>query len=480
MLALAKGKSVFTKILYQQIWNFWRNGYENSQKTDLTQGPIFRSLFVYSLPMVITNITQILFHAADVAVLGIMATDAAVAAVGACGYLITLLVSLFTGLAAGANVLISKRVGAKDQIGSQQAVGTSLSLGLISGLILMIIALFGAEQFLIWIKCDPAVLTDAALYLRVYFSGMPVLMLYNFVAGILRSVGDSIRPMAHMLIAGVLNVVLNVVFVALLDLTVAGVALATILSQLVALILALIALSKNQDYCKVQRSNLRIRKNEAMAILQVGIPASLCGIFFYIGNLVLSSAVNQMGTDAMAANTISAQFDNLIYQVGASIAVACMVMVGQNVGAANIRRVKSTMRVAAIYATAISLSLGCLFYFASDFLCGLLTDSQAVVDLAKNRMTVLCFTYFTTTLMEILAFSLRSLGQAKVTMIVGATTGLLGRCLWTYFVFPVYPSIGWLFTAYFATSILAILIYYPVYRFSIRSLSRQLGESRVI
>ena len=442
-------------------------------KNDLTQGPVFPALFKYSLPMIVTNITQILFHAADVAVLGIMSTDYAVAAVGACGYLITLLVSLFTGLAAGANVLISKRVGAQDQAGSQRAVGTSISLGLLSGFILMVIALIGARQFLIWINCDRDVLADATLYLRIYFSGMPILMLYNFVAGILGAVGDSTRPMIYMLVAGILNVILNVVFVAFLHLTVAGVALATIFSQLVALVLALIALSKNQDYCKILKENLRIRKAEMLEILRVGIPASLCGIFFYIGNLVLSSAVNQMGADAMAANAISGQLDNMIYQVGMSIAIACMVMVGQNVGACNLKRVRATMRVSAIYATTFSLSLGCIFYFSSTFLCGLLTDSQAVIDLARNRLTALCFTYFTTTLMEILAFSLRSLNQAKATMIVGAITGLLGRCLWTYFVFPIHPSLGWLFTAYFATSVVAIVIYYPIYRISLRRLARQ-------
>jgi putative MATE family efflux protein len=228
----------------------------------LTEGKIFKTLFIYSLPIILTNVVQLLFHAADVAILGIMVDDAAVAAVGACGPIISLLVSLFASFATGANILIAKHVGAKNVERGRKATGTAVLIGFLSGLIMMAIALIWARDILVLMKCQPDVLDSAVTYMRIYFLGMPVIMLYNFIAAILRSVGDSLRPMIYMFIAGVVNIGLNVFFVTVCSLTVEGVALATFLSNLVSLILALIALFRNKGYCKIEFKNLRIFKTE--------------------------------------------------------------------------------------------------------------------------------------------------------------------------------------------------------------------------
>ena len=435
---------------------------------DLLSGSVFYALVVYSIPLIITNVVQLLFHATDVAVLGIMAGDKEVAAVGACGSLISLLVSLFNGLASGANVLMAKRVGASDREGARRVVGVSILVALLSGLILMAVALFGARGLLVMMNCQKEVLDSAVLYLSIYFMGMPILMLYNFVAGLLRSVGDSSRPMFYMLISGALNIVLNVVFIGFFKMKVEGVAIATVLSNLAALILAMVALAKNKDFCRIEKKNIRIRKFELLEIVRVGVPTSMCGIFFYVANVIIASAVNYMGTDTMTANAISSQFDGVIYQVGCSIAISCMVMVGQCVGARNYVRIKQTMRVGCAYATAVSLCLGALFAIFSEPLLSIMTDSSSIVEIAKGRMYLLCFTYFLTSIMEVFSFSLRSMGKATVTMIVGAITGLGMRSLWVYFIWPLNESLWFLYLAFVPSALCAILIYFFVYRKTVK------------
>ena len=211
---------------------------------DLTEGPIFKTLFLYSLPIIFTNLVQLLFHAADTTILAIMTTDAAVAAVGACGSIITLLVSLFTGFSTGASVLVARRMGAKDEQGVKRATGTAMLLAVTSGVILMVFTFFFARRILILTNCQPEVLDMATTYMVIYFAGMPISMVYNFAAAILRSTGDSVRPMIYINLAGVLNVLLNVLFVGAFRLSVTGVALATVLSNLIATALSSSVCSK--------------------------------------------------------------------------------------------------------------------------------------------------------------------------------------------------------------------------------------------
>ena len=434
------------------------------KKDGLTQGAIFKSLLVFSLPIIIMNTVNILFHAADVAVLAFFASDAAVAAVGACGSLITLMVSLFTALATGANVLISKRVGANDERGVKRAVGTSLSLGFLSGLFLMTVSLIFAEKFLILMNCQPDVLGEAALYLKIYFLGSPIMMLQSFAMAGLNASGDSTRPMIYSLISGVVNVALNVFFVAACDLSVAGVAIATVLSSATSLTFVLIRLFKGKGGCKAEWRSIRINKSELFEIVRVGIPTCLCSLSFFLANVILSSAVNSISTDAMTANAVSGQFDGIIYTVGAAIAVATSVMVAQNYGARNPERIRKTIRVGTAYATAVSIFLGALFVLLAEPMLRILSDSDAVIAIARDRMTLLCLTYFVTSIMEIFAFSLRALKRQKSTMVVGAVCGFGIRCLWRFFVWPIKPTLPLLFACYPVSAFVAIIIYLFVYK----------------
>lgn len=433
------------------------------KKNNLVQGAIFKALLAFSFPMIMTSTISVLFHAADVAVLAILVDGPAVAAVGACGSIITLLVSIFTGLAVGANVLISKRIGAADEQGTKRAVGNSLVIGLISGFILMTVGVIFAKPLLILMNCQEEVLDMAALYMRIYFLGMPISMLNSFATAALRSSGDSVRPMIYSIVSGAANVVANFIFVAAFKMTVSGVALATVLASALSLVLALIRLFRGNSFCRAEFRYMRVNKVEFVEIVRVGLPTCFCSIFFYIANVVLSSAVNSMSVEAMTANSISGQFDGMIYTIGSAIASATSVMIAQNYGARQFDRIRKIMRVGIIYSTAVSLALGVAFVIFAEPLLGILEDNPAVIAIAKERMTFLCLTYFLTTIMEVMAFSLRSLKHQKSTMVVGAVCGAM-RCAWAWFIWPFFNTLWVLFTIYSTSAFVAIIIYLFVYK----------------
>ena len=373
---------------------------------------------------------------------------------------LTKLVSLFASFATGANILISKHVGAKNQERGRKATGTALVLGFLSGLIMMIIAWIFARDILILMKCQESVLDDAVKYMRIYFLGMPVIMLYNFVAAILRSVGDSLRPMIYMFIAGFVNIGLNIFFVTVCDLTVEGVALATFLSNLVSLILALIALFKNKEYCKIEFKNLRIFKSEIKEIVKIGVPSCLCSLSYYIANLFVSAGLNSISEEAMSAGAYAGQFDAIVYNVGMSIAIACMSMVGQCYGAGLFDRIKKTVLISAVYGTVASLTFGILVVVFSENLLGIMTSNPVVIGFGKQQLTTVCLTHFITTLMEVFSFSLRALKRPNTTMVVGFICGFGIRASWVTFVWEhLGGTVGTLFLAYGVSAFCALIIY---------------------
>jgi len=368
------------------------------------------------------------------------------------------------GLATGANVLISKRIGAKDEDGTKRAIGTSLTVGLCSGVLLMVIALVFARRFLILMNCQPDVLDMATLYMRIYFLGMPVMMLNSFATSVLSASGDSVRPMAYMIVSGIINVIANIIFVVAFHMTVEGVAIATVLSSAVTLTLALIRLLRSEDICRVRIRYLGIGKGELLEIVRVAVPTCLCSLFFYAANIVYASAVNSLSTNSMTANAISGQFDGIIYTVGSAIASATAVMISQNFGAGRFDRLRKVMRVSVVYVTVVSLCLGVGFVVLAESMLRILSDDDEVIAIAKDRMTLLCLTYFVTSIMEVFAFSLRALKRQNSTMVVGAVCGFGIRCLWRWMFWPIEPTLSMLFAGYAVSGFFAIVIYLFVYR----------------
>ena len=443
-------------------------------KSRMVDGRIFKTLLTFSLPLVIINIVQLLFHSADVAVLGIMATDTDVAAVGACGSLISLLLCVFGGYSSAANVVIAKRVGAQDMEGARRATGTALLVGFTSGVILMAITEIFAERFLILMNCQPDVLPEATQYLRIYFAGMPVIMMYNFVAAILRATGDSVRPMIYMISSGALNVVLNIIFVGFMNMAVAGVALATVLSNVAALTAALVTLVRNRDYCKVEPKNLRFRRTELLEIIKIGVPSCLCGVFFYLGEVIVVSAMNSISTDAMTANAVASQLDRFTYSIGSSIAVASGVMVAQNYGAGRIDRVPKIMNTAVSYLTAVIIAFSCVLTLFSTAILGIFTDSDAVIELAKQRFILLTFTNFITCASEVMSNAVRALKRPRSLLLVGLVCGLIIRGAWAYFVWPALGTIPMLFICFPLSTFVGCVIYAVVYRGAMKEIKEDL------
>lgn len=442
----------------------------------MVTGGIFKTLFAFSLPLVIINIVQLLFHSADIAVLGIMATDADVAAVGACGSLISLLLCVFSGYSSAANVVVAKRVGAQDVEGARRATGNALVVGFTSGVLLMTITLIFAEKFLVMMNCQPEVLEQATLYLRIYFLGMPIIMLYNFVAAILRATGDSLRPMIYMISSGALNVLLNALFVGVFGMAVAGVALATVLSNAAALVAALITLARNKDYCKVEAKNIRLRRAEFSEIVRIGVPSCLCGIFFYLGEVIVVSAMNSISTDAMTANAIASQLDRFTYSIGSSIAVASGVMVAQNYGAGKIERIPKIMMIASLYLSSVIISLSCILTVCANLILGIFTDSDAVVELAKQRFILLSFTNFITCTSEVYSNAVRALKRPRSLMAVGFVCGLVIRGVWPYTVWQLAKTIPMLFICFPASTLVGCVIYNFVYRGAMKEIKRDVGS----
>ncbi|MBE5756235.1 MAG: MATE family efflux transporter [Clostridiales bacterium] len=428
------------------------------KEMDLTNGPILKKLLIYSIPLILTNILQILFHTADIAVLGIMVSDDAVGAVSANGALNGLIVGLFVAFSIGTNVVLARKVGQKDLESARKTVGTSILIALISGFILLSIGVPLAEVFLKIMNCDPEILGMATTYLRIYFLGMPIMMLYNFCSSILRATGDTRRPLIFLAIGGVANVILNISFV-LMGMTVEGVAIGTILSQLISATLSLITLFKSKGYGNLQLKYLKIYKKELKEILHIAIPSALQNVAFNISNVLIQSTVNSFEKVGTSANGTAVQFDNVIYMIGNAIAVATTTFVGQNVGAKKPERIKKAILCAVLLCCTIELTIGLTFAIFAKNLCGIIAESQEVIKLASIRLTIMGSFYFLCSIMETLANAVRAMGKPVFSLIVSVLGASVFRIIFLKVTFYFVPEFYVIYLSYPVSWTFTILIY---------------------
>lgn len=434
----------------------------------MCEGKILGKLIVYSLPLVFTNVLQLLFNAADVAVLGMFVNDDAVAAVGATGALINLIIGLFVGLSVGANVLVAKFAGEQNTEAAHKTVGTSVIVSLITGLILAFVGYFFAGTFLEWMQCDPDVLDMATKYLKIYFIGMPIMMLYNFCASILRAVGDTLRPLIFLVIGGVVNIGLNLFFVVVLDKTIEGVAIATVASQGISAVLSIIVLLKSDGYGKLDLKKLKIYLPELKEMVKIGIPAGLQGCVFSISNVLIQSTINTFTKTYMTANTIASQFDGFIYTAMNAVSLATLAFVSQNLGAKKLDRVRSVVKLSVAIVTVLGLVLGGIVILFSAQLCGLMTKDPEIVKIAQLRLYILASTYFTCGIMDVLSNCMRGLGKSTTAMIVSLSGSCLFRIVWLNTVYLLNPTIEMIYIVYPISWVLTIgvymLMYFPTLR----------------
>ncbi len=430
-----------------------------NHEIDMTVGPIFKKLFLYSLPIIGVNILQLLFNAADVAVLGMFAEDTSVAAVGSTTFLVSLATGFFIGLSLGANVLIAKCAGAKDSETAKKFVGTSVFASLVFGLFILIIGLIGARTFLTWTGCPDNVIDKATTYLQIYFLGMPVIMLYNFTAAILRAVGDTMRPLIFLIIGGVLNVGLNVFFITVLNLDVAGVAIATISSQAVTAVCSFIVLLKSKGYSSLDKKYFRIFLPEFKKILSVGVPMGITKCLFSLSNVFIQSSINSFGDVTVAANSIAYQFDTIINETGHGFAYGALSFVSQNLGAGKYDRIKRILFITIFTGVVASLTLGSILYLLGPTLVGIMSDTPEVISIAMDRLLIFCFSYFICTIMCVFQEFLRGLGKSTTSMIISLIGSCAFRIIWLNTGFYLWPTLTMVYLTYILSWLITIVMY---------------------
>ncbi len=445
---------------------------KSRHEMNLTEGPIFKKLIIYALPLMATNILQLLFNVSDVVVLGFAGYD--VGPVGATGALINLIIGLFVGLSVGANFLVAKFVGSNEKERSEKVVGMSVLIALVVGVILAVVGYFCARIFLSWMDCPDNFLDDATQYMQIYFIGMPIVLLYNYCAAIMRAVGDTLRPLIYLIIAGVVNVGLNFILTYWQRMGVAGVAIATVASQLISVILALISLFKSNGYSQFKFKNMRIFKTEFIEMVKVGIPAGIQGCVFALSNVVIQSTINSFGDAAVNGNTIAAQFDGFIYNAMFAVALSCMSFVSQNLGARNIARIKRTVWISLLTSAVVGIIFGGIILIVAQPIAGIMTDNPKEIEYAWNRLIILATTYFTCGIMDVMSNTMRGLGKSTLAMIISLSGSCLFRILWIHTVCKWWPSLTTLYWVYPVSWILTFVIFLAIYFPTIRRVERKM------
>lgn len=412
------------------------------QTADMLQGPLLKNIWIFSVPLMLTNFLQMLFNAADTVIVGRFAGQQALAAVGATGSLCFLLISLFNGLSMGSNVLIARYLGANDQKGVERAVHTSMALSGVSGVILAALGYFLSRP-LLTIMSTPADIIDlSVLYMRIYFAGAFFSLIYNFGASILRAKGDTKRPLYFLFISGGTNVVLNLVFVVILRWSVFGVAFATAISQALAAVMVCVTLTRQQDSTHLDFKKLGIDMSMARSIIRIGVPAGIQGMVFSLSNVVIQSSINSFGSSAIVAgNSAAGNIEGFVYIGTMAFTQACMTFTSQNIGARNYSRVKEIMNLTMILTIVSAAAISFTVWFFGDFFLGLYTTEAAVVEIGKIRLTYIVLPLLLNGILDIFVASMRGMGYSMVPTV----TMILGICgvrlLWIWMVFPVYCTL---------------------------------------
>ena len=416
---------------------------------DMVNGPLAGKILLFALPLMLSSLLQLLFNAADVVVVGRFAGKEALAAVGSNGSLINLFINLFIGLSVGTNVVIARDLGAGKTENVKKSVHTSVALSLIGGLILAVAGFFLSRQMLELMSSPPDVIDLSALYLRIYFLGMPGNLLYNFGAAILRAQGDTRRPLYYLSIAGITNVVLNLIFVIPLQMSVAGVALATIISQYISAVLVLLTLMREKGVMHLELKELSLDWHTVKRIMRVGLPAGLQSTLFSISNVVIQSSINSFGSSVVAGSSAASNIEGFIYVGTNAFHQAALTFVSQNYGAGKTKRVDRIAILCLCYGSLTSLVLGNLIYRFGAPLTSLYAPGETeVIAQAVIRLGYVAAFHFLCAFMDIFVGILRGLGHSVVPMVVSLIGSCAFRLLWIATIFQFYPTPSCLYISY--------------------------------
>ena len=365
-------------------------GRKSSYEMDMCSGAILPKLLQFALPLMLSSVLQLLFNAADIVVVGRFAGDNSLAAVGSTTSLINLLVNFFIGLSVGANILTARFYGANDYERLHQTVHTSMLLSLISGIFLAIVGFFFSGTLLVWMQSPASVRDLASLYLRIYFWGMPATLIYNFGAALLRAAGDTRRPLYYLFLAGILNVVLNLILVIVFHMDVAGVAIATVFSQCVSAFLVVRCLLHETGGVHLVLNHLRIWPERLKDILQVGLPAGLQSVLFSLSNVVIQSSINSFGEVVVAGSAAAANIEGFVYVAMNSFYQANISFTSQNLGAGRYDRIRPILLRSMCCVTIIGLFISLSAVFLGPQLLGIYSDNPAVITAGMDRLSIVC------------------------------------------------------------------------------------------
>ena len=417
---------------------------------DMVHGPLAGKILLFALPLMFSSILQLLFNAADVVVVGRYAGEAALAAVGSTSSLINLLVTLFVGFSVGTNVVVARDLGAGRPEQVRAGVHTAVAIALISGVLLTVLGRGAAPPQRVWSPATPDVIDQATRYQRLEICGMPVNMLYNFGAAILRAQGDTRRPLYFLAIAGVTNVALNLLFVIVFQMSVAGVALATIISQAVSAFLVLGCLMRDQGPLHLDMKKLCIDKRIMIQIMRVGLPAGFQGIVFSLSNVVIQSSINSFGSTAIiAGSAASANIEGFVYVAMNAFYQTDLTFTSQNYGAGECGRVDRSLILCQAYVVAAGLLLGVLAAVFGHPLAAIYAPGkEEVISHAILRLKYICIPYFLCGVMDVMVGVLRGLGHSIVPMIVSMVGACGVRLLWVATIFQTYHTPQMLYLSY--------------------------------
>ena len=435
---------------------------------DMIHGSLGDKIIRFALPVAATGILQQLFNAADIAVIGRFVGKEAMAAVGSNNSLIGLMVTMFGGIAMGANVVIARSTGQANREGIRNAVHTSILIAFVGGMIMTIIGELIARPLLHWMGVPEEIFREALRYIRIYFAGLPVIFLYNFESAIFRSQGDTRTPLICLTISGVLNVVMNVFFVVVLHMTVDGVALATVLANLISSGLLLVMLMRSQSAIRVQWSGFSYQPRVIGTILRIGAPAGLQGMVFSLSNLCIQSAINSLGADVIAASAAAFNVEIFAYFVLNSFGQACTTFVGQNRGAGDLERCRKATRICMGQDMIFTAVISALILLSGHALLRIFNTDPEVVRLGYTRILILISAELVNVVIEILSGAMRGHGQSLIPAVV-SLAGICGvRIIWVYTVFPFSRTFNTIMAAYpiswTITAIVLVVAYFMMMR----------------
>jgi len=426
----------------------------------MLNGPLTKNIIRYTIPIILTGLLQLLFNAADLIVVGQFCNETSVAAVGNTGAITALVVNFFMGFSTGTGVSIAQNIGARDDKAVHRAVHTALPIAVISGIIMMIVGISFAEGVLHLMNTPDEVLPLSSIYMKIYFSGTIFIMVYNFCASILRAAGDTKSPLIYLTISGVINVILNYIFVVFFDMNVAGVALATTISQGVSAVLVVVRLMRRTDGCKLEIRKIKIYKRPLAQIVAIGLPAGIQSALFAISNTIIQASINSFDNSVlMSGNAAAGNIEGFVYVIINAFSQTAINFVGQNVGAKRYDRVKKIVLTCLALVTVAGITAGIIVYILGPVLLSLyIPNSQEAVDWGMVRLTWICIPFFLCGLMDVSTGALRGMGISLAPMII-TVVGVCGmRILWVYTIFEKYHFIECLYLSYTVTWMLTFIV----------------------